>query len=167
MRELAATLLAWASATAATTTARNLPATSATTRPAWTLRKLVSTPAHGRFTSPDPFSASAVIADPQTFNRYVYCRNNPVNSTDPTGMAAMAPMSQPTGERVSAAQGLIDTMHDDIQAQEAAWEETVRLAFLGIHLNESVTLILLVAKLQIWPARPIVTGSRRRLACRY
>jgi len=29
------------------------------------------------FTSPDPFSAGAVIADPQTFNRYAYCRNNP------------------------------------------------------------------------------------------
>jgi RHS repeat-associated protein len=44
----------------------------------------------GRFTSPDPFSASAIIADPQTFNRYAYCRNNPVNSVDPSGMSAYA-----------------------------------------------------------------------------
>lgn len=47
--------------------------------------------AQGRFTSPDPFSASAIIADPQTFNRYAYCRNNPVNSVDPSGMSANAP----------------------------------------------------------------------------
>jgi RHS repeat-associated protein len=43
--------------------------------------------ANGRFTSPDPFSGSAIVTDPQTYNRYTYCRNNPVNSTDPTGMA--------------------------------------------------------------------------------
>src|SRR5438876_8786139 len=42
---------------------------------------------HGRFTSPDPFSASATITDPQTFNRYTYCRNNPVNSVDPSGLS--------------------------------------------------------------------------------
>jgi len=42
----------------------------------------------GRFTSPDPFSGSATIANPQTFNRYAYCGNNPVNSTDPSGLAA-------------------------------------------------------------------------------
>ena len=41
----------------------------------------------GRFTSPDPFSASATITDPQTFNRYTYCRNNPVNSVDPSGLS--------------------------------------------------------------------------------
>ena len=92
----------------------------------------------GRFTSPDPFSASAIIADPQTFNRYAYCRNNPVNSTDPTGMVAGA-MAMPSGERVNAAQGMIDQVHQIIQQDEAAWEEHVRLAFLGIHENESVT----------------------------
>jgi RHS repeat-associated protein len=40
---------------------------------------------HGRFTSVDPLMASADIINPQTFNRYVYVGNNPVNITDPTG----------------------------------------------------------------------------------
>lgn len=42
----------------------------------------------GRFTSPDPFAASATISNPQTFNRYAYCSNNPVNATDPGGLVA-------------------------------------------------------------------------------
>jgi RHS repeat-associated protein len=96
----------------------------------------------GRFTSPDPFSASAIIADPQTFNRYAYCRNNPVNSTDPTGMAAAGPMALPSGERVNAAQGMIDQVHQIIQQDEAAWEQRVRLAFLGVHQNESITVFI-------------------------
>jgi RHS repeat-associated protein len=54
----------------------------------------------GRFTSPDPFSGSATIADPQTFNRYAYCRNNPVTSVDPSGMVPTtgALFSMPTGD---------------------------------------------------------------------
>lgn len=41
---------------------------------------------HGRFTAPDPLLASASATNPQTFNRYVYTGNNPVNFTDPGGM---------------------------------------------------------------------------------
>ena len=40
----------------------------------------------GRFTSPDPFSGSATVANPQTFNRYAYVGNNPVNTVDPSGL---------------------------------------------------------------------------------
>jgi len=40
----------------------------------------------GRFQSPDPLMASATIGDPQTFNRYAYVSNNPLNFSDPTGM---------------------------------------------------------------------------------
>ncbi|MEO7659505.1 MAG: RHS repeat-associated core domain-containing protein, partial [Pyrinomonadaceae bacterium] len=43
-------------------------------------------PKHGRFTSVDPLMASANVINPQTFNRYVYVGNNPVNITDPTGL---------------------------------------------------------------------------------
>jgi len=43
-------------------------------------------PSHGRFTSVDPLMASADISNPQTFNRYAYVGNNPINITDPTGM---------------------------------------------------------------------------------
>jgi RHS repeat-associated protein len=40
----------------------------------------------GRFTSIDPLAASAQAKDPQSFNRYSYTRNNPINSVDPNGM---------------------------------------------------------------------------------
>jgi RHS repeat-associated protein len=38
----------------------------------------------GRFLSPDPLGGHT--EDPQTFNRYTYVRNNPLNLTDPTGL---------------------------------------------------------------------------------
>jgi RHS repeat-associated protein len=41
---------------------------------------------HGRFTIVDPLMASAFAPDPQTFNRYTYTGNNPVNNVDPTGL---------------------------------------------------------------------------------
>jgi RHS repeat-associated protein len=41
----------------------------------------------GRFTSPDPYTGSMSLTDPQSFNRYSYVSNNPVNSTDPSGMS--------------------------------------------------------------------------------
>jgi RHS repeat-associated protein len=40
----------------------------------------------GRFNSVDPVMASADIINPQTWNRYAYVGNNPVNITDPTGL---------------------------------------------------------------------------------
>lgn len=41
---------------------------------------------HGRFTAVDPLMASARPIDPQTFNRYTYTGNNPINRTDPSGL---------------------------------------------------------------------------------
>lgn len=41
---------------------------------------------YGRFTAVDPLLASGQSADAQSFNRYVYVMNNPVNSVDPTGL---------------------------------------------------------------------------------
>jgi RHS repeat-associated protein len=45
----------------------------------------------GRFTSIDPLTASAVIANPQTFNRYSYVTNSPINMIDPSGMFGICP----------------------------------------------------------------------------
>ncbi len=39
----------------------------------------------GRFTSADPLQASAHPTDPQSWNRYAYVRNNPLNFVDPSG----------------------------------------------------------------------------------
>ncbi len=40
---------------------------------------------HGRFTAVDPLLASGKSANPQTFNRFVYCRSRPVDFADPDG----------------------------------------------------------------------------------
>jgi RHS repeat-associated protein len=40
----------------------------------------------GRWTSPDPYGGSAKLGDPQTFNRYTYVQNDPVNLIDPSGL---------------------------------------------------------------------------------
>lgn len=40
----------------------------------------------GRFTSPDPYLGSADLTNPQTWNRYAYVANNPVNVMDPSGL---------------------------------------------------------------------------------
>jgi hypothetical protein len=42
----------------------------------------------GRFLSPDPHNARAVVTSPQTWNAYVYVANNPLTLKDPTGMMA-------------------------------------------------------------------------------
>src|SRR6266478_1020486 len=41
----------------------------------------------GRFTSPDPYTGSMIASSPQSFNRYAYVGNNPVNVVDPTGQS--------------------------------------------------------------------------------
>jgi RHS repeat-associated protein len=39
-----------------------------------------------RFEQSDPFDGSYNLTDPQSFNRYAYVQNDPVNFTDPTGL---------------------------------------------------------------------------------
>jgi len=48
----------------------------------------------GRFTSPDPFGGGMSPASPQSFNRYAYVDNNPVNRTDPSGLDWTSDASQ-------------------------------------------------------------------------
>jgi RHS repeat-associated protein len=47
-------------------------------------RKLDSV--QGRWTSPDPYGGSMEIGNPQSFNRYSYVNNDPVNASDPLGL---------------------------------------------------------------------------------
>ncbi len=72
--------------------------------------------AQGRFTTPDPLLASARLTDPQTWNRYAYVRNNPVNLVDPDGRmtseiqyAMMMGMALPFVNGVSGSQNFADT----------------------------------------------------------
>jgi len=39
-----------------------------------------------RFTTPDPFGGSATFANPQSWNRYTYAGDDPVNANDPAGL---------------------------------------------------------------------------------
>ena len=39
-----------------------------------------------RFDQPDPYDGSYNLTDPQSFNRYAYVHNDPVNRVDPTGL---------------------------------------------------------------------------------
>lgn len=41
----------------------------------------------GRFQQADPYKASGYVTDPQSWNRYSYTRNNPVNKTDRLGLS--------------------------------------------------------------------------------
>ena len=45
----------------------------------------------GRWTSPDPYSGSMTTADPQSFNRYTYVNNDPINRVDPSGLISVSP----------------------------------------------------------------------------
>jgi RHS repeat-associated protein len=40
-----------------------------------------------RFAQPDPYDGSYSLTDPQSFNRYAYVQNDPVNFVDPTGLS--------------------------------------------------------------------------------
>jgi RHS repeat-associated protein len=44
----------------------------------------------GRWTSPDPYNGSININNPQSFNRYSYVENDPVNFIDPSGLVIIA-----------------------------------------------------------------------------
>ena len=41
------------------------------------------------FSQPDPYDGSYNLSDPQSFNRYAYVQNNPVNLVDPSGLMCM------------------------------------------------------------------------------
>jgi RHS repeat-associated protein len=51
----------------------------------------------GRFMSPDPLMASASVSDPQSWNRYVYARNNPLRYNDPLGLFPSPAYNCPAG----------------------------------------------------------------------
>jgi RHS repeat-associated protein len=40
----------------------------------------------GRWLSPDPYSGSYDMSNPQSFNRYAYVQNNPLSAIDPSGL---------------------------------------------------------------------------------
>lgn len=51
-----------------------------------------------RWTAPDPYTASMTIAAPQSFNRYTYVNNDPINLVDPLGLMFSPPDEDPQKE---------------------------------------------------------------------
>ncbi len=57
----------------------------------FTFRRM--SPSQGRWASPDPGGLAVVDpASPQTWNRYAYVANNPVNFIDPVGLQLLGPV---------------------------------------------------------------------------
>jgi RHS repeat-associated protein len=70
----------------------------------------------GRFMSPDPLGGH--IEDPQTLNRYVYARNNPLSFADPTGLDFAIACTQ-SGDNASTCQSQTVGYDKDGKAQTA------------------------------------------------
>jgi hypothetical protein len=51
-----------------------------------------------RFSQPDPYDGSYDASDPQSFNRYSYTQNDPVNFIDPLGLFPQDPRQDPPGD---------------------------------------------------------------------
>jgi RHS repeat-associated protein len=57
-----------------------------------------------RFTQPDPYDGAYDVTDPQSFNRYAYVQNDPVNFVDPSGLDPQDPL-HPTTPTIDPATG--------------------------------------------------------------
>ncbi len=82
----------------------------------------------GRFISVDPLGASAIVADPQSFNRYTYVLNNPLKYVDPDGLDAKNPWEDLTDkERQLLASKLTKvTGKDQMAAAQEAFNKLVK-----------------------------------------
>jgi RHS repeat-associated protein len=101
----------------------------------------------GRFTSPDPLMASAYIADPQTWNRYAYVRNNPINMIDPDGMSTseLQMLNQlnmlsalPFVNGISGSQNPYDSYLPYYEANQWAFNNNVDMDFWALR-NDQIT----------------------------
>ena len=101
-------------------------------------------PVQGRFTSVDPFGRSATVADPQSFNRYSYVTNNPVNLIDPDGMMGMIPDASTSWATISNAWanefsfGGPETGRSIIAAAEARFDRGVADVMQAKQLNDAI-----------------------------
>lgn len=82
-------------------------------------------PFSGKWTSPDPYRESMKIRDPQSFNRYTYVENDPVNFVDPSGLEWV-----PIIQRSCVTTGTIEGADDPIGPQTVC---TYRILFVWMN----------------------------------
>jgi RHS repeat-associated protein len=77
----------------------------------------------GRFISIDPILSSGKAGNPQTWNRYIYALNNPVNVVDPLGLDPIW-LTQYNKERGLTAVRSIDSSDNSLQSLlDAGWQK--------------------------------------------
>jgi len=73
--------------------------------------------AQGRFTSPDPLGGD--LTNPQSLNRYSYVLNNPLTSTDPTGMYTCADSNDCSSKKDQALEKTLAALRNSKDADVA------------------------------------------------
>jgi hypothetical protein len=61
---------------------------------------------HSRFDQPDPFDGAYDLTNPQSFNRYSYVSNDPVNFVDPSGACQQGTVAMPDARGVMQCVGV-------------------------------------------------------------
>jgi RHS repeat-associated protein len=92
----------------------------------------------GRWTSPDPYMGSMSIGDPQSFNRYSYVQNDPVNFADPSGLCTFNITINGVTNRTQ-----LQAMQTEIRRIFGAANQTVifnQATAAGVNTNTSFTL---------------------------
>jgi len=72
----------------------------------------------GRFLSPDPYSGSVKRGNPQSWNRYAYAKNDPVNRSDPSGLDDCSCWVGPNGEEMCDCGQVFSTSGVDVADDE-------------------------------------------------
>jgi len=104
--------------------------------------------AQGRFTSPDAFWKDSHVADPQSWNKYAYARNNPLKYFDPTGEKATVTIvtdeKNKTGTITIYASIALYTndssiSSDDLNKAGQEYKDNIETAWSGTFVKDGVT----------------------------
>ncbi len=103
------------------------------------LRARFYDPQLGRFISQDPYPPS--LENPQTLNRYVYVGNNPVNLTDPKGLAPWSDWNPYETPFIPDISRLSDQSSNNIWSSfstQVNWVKVAKIAVAGVGVVGSI-----------------------------
>jgi RHS repeat-associated protein len=91
----------------------------------------------GRFTTADPYRASAKRRNPQSWNRYAYVQGDPINGNDPSGLDCMivGADSETIGDMYGCGGGPVSGTDDDDPG--ASVDSCAQAAFFGVSCGGS------------------------------